>query len=176
MAIIASLPLAYAIQNFDRSMFRPLLLCFGTTGVVGMGYFAFVYVSQVYLSPGGSAVPLGYFIAGIIVSLVEYVPVTFLLEEVSFRGAVDSHIYHPGDPHFAVTAVYTSVLWGLWHLPFTYQPGTSLVGTVQLIVELVAFQGVVGYFLSVFWRRSGNLLVPGSVHAAIDSVRNGLAL
>jgi membrane protease YdiL (CAAX protease family) len=31
-----------------------------------------------------------------------------------------------------------------------------------------------GIFLSIYWRRSGNLAVPGVTHAVSDSVRNVL--
>jgi membrane protease YdiL (CAAX protease family) len=37
-------------------------------------------------------------------------------------------------------------------------------------------QVAVGPFLSLFWRRSGNLMVPGFAHALSDAVRNALGL
>jgi membrane protease YdiL (CAAX protease family) len=36
----------------------------------------------------------------------------------------------------------------------------------------VVYQTVVGTFLSIFWRRSGNLGVSATTHAVIDSMRN----
>jgi membrane protease YdiL (CAAX protease family) len=41
------------------------------------------------------------------------------------------------------------------------------------VIQLLVVQGLVGPFLSLFWRRSGNLMVPGFAHAVSDSVRNG---
>src|SRR5205085_12026032 len=49
-------------------------------------------------------------------SLARYFPVCFVLEEVAFRGALDAHVYHPGDRYAKRTAVAVSALWGLWHL------------------------------------------------------------
>jgi membrane protease YdiL (CAAX protease family) len=58
-----------------------------------------------------------------------------------------------------------SVLWGLWHYPIT--PHTS---AIEGVAEVLPLQVAVGPFLSLFWRRSGNLMV----HATINSFRNAL--
>jgi membrane protease YdiL (CAAX protease family) len=42
----------------------------------------------------------------------------------------------------------------------------------QHIAVLAIYQAVVGTFLSIFWRRSGNLGVSATTHAVIDSLRN----
>ena len=44
---------------------------------------------------------------------------------------------------------------------------------ISLFALVVAIQVAIGYFLSVFWRRTGNLFVTSAVHAVADSVRNG---
>jgi hypothetical protein len=48
---------------------------------------------------------------------------------VAFRGAIDSHVRHPGERHGLgstvygiVSAIVVSVLWGLWHLPIIPLP------------------------------------------------------
>src|ERR687886_102203 len=109
-------------------------------------------------------------------SLLLYVPALFLMEEVAFRGAIDSHVRHLGERHVGGSTVYgiasafvVSVLWGLWHYPVI--PHTSVI---QVLAQLLLLQVAVGPFLSLFWRRSGNLMVPGFVHATIDSIRNAL--
>ncbi|HME31959.1 MAG TPA: hypothetical protein VKG65_04330, partial [Terriglobales bacterium] len=43
-----------------------------------------------------------------------------------------------------------------------------------LIPQLLVVHCVIGVPFSIFWRRSGNLFVPGSTHALIDAVRNAL--
>jgi membrane protease YdiL (CAAX protease family) len=103
--------------------------------------------------------------------LAVYFPLTFVLEEVTFRGALDSHVHRPGEPRGWRSAVLVSVLWGLWHLPVS--GGMPLP---YLVLELVAWHTLVGVPLSLAWRRSGNLAGPAFAHAAIDAVRNGLML
>ncbi len=109
--------------------------------------------------------------------LLLYIPVVFMMEEVAFRGAIDSHVRHPGESHGVRSTVYgiasaivVSVLWGLWHIPVV--PHTSVIEVVSILPLEVAM----GPFLSLFWRRSGNLMVPGFVHATVDSLRNALGI
>ncbi len=73
----------------------------------------------------------------------------------------------PSTIYGIVSAILVSVLWGLWHHPIAPQ-----ASVVQLLVTQVAM----GPFLSLFWRRSGNLMVPEFAHALSDSVRNALGL
>jgi membrane protease YdiL (CAAX protease family) len=103
--------------------------------------------------------------------LALYFPLTFVLEEITFRGALDSHVHRAGEPGGWLTAVLVSVLWGLWHLPVS--GGLPLP---CLVLELVAWHTLVGVPLSLAWRRSGNLAGPALAHAAIDAVRNGMLL
>jgi membrane protease YdiL (CAAX protease family) len=116
-------------------------------------------------------------------SLLLYIPALFLMEEVAFRGAIDSHVYHPGESqgvesstiYAIVSAIMVSVLWGLWHVPIIPLPPEFAHASVIVHVALVApLEVIVGPFLSLFWRRSGNLMVPGFAHATMDSVRNAL--
>lgn len=104
-------------------------------------------------------------------SLLNYFPACFLLEEVSFRGALDSHLYQPGESRALQTAIAVSALWGLWHLP--------IVKTGNLparIAGLIFYHCLVGIPLSLWWRKSGNLVVPAFSHALIDAARNALML
>lgn len=174
VAIVGSIPLAYSLSNFARSMVRPLLLCLASAGVIGVGYFFVSFVTNVYYLKTTQPPSLIVFVLTCLFSLATYLPIVFMLEEVSFRGAFDSHIFHLGEGRSKLTALYVSLLWGAWHFPVTYVPTMGLSGGVVLLIQMLAYQGVVGFFLSVFWRKAGNLLVPGSVHAVIDSVRNGL--
>ena len=103
-------------------------------------------------------------------SLLLYVPISFVLEEVSFRGAFDSHLYHPGEPRQWTTALFVSALWGLWHIPVVVGRAPLL----PLIPQLLIVHCAVGVPFSIYWRRSGNLFVTGSTHALIDAVRNAL--
>jgi hypothetical protein len=176
VAILGSIPLAYAIHNFTKQMIRPLLLCLATAGSVVVGLDLTSYLWGVFEAHSMAPVTLGGFVIVWVVSMVQYLPVVFLLEEVWFRGAFDSHIYHLGEKYSNLIALYVSLLWGAWHFPIVYAASMGVAADIGLLMELLALQGVVGYFLSIYWRKSGNLLVPGSVHAFVDSVRNGLGL
>jgi len=176
VAILGTIPLAYAIHNFTRQMVRPLLLCLATAGSVTVGLDMTLYLFGVFEQHSLTPVTLGGFVIIWIVSMVQYLPIVFLLEEVWFRGAFDSHIYHLGEKYPNLTAIYVSLLWGAWHFPIVYTSSMGLNADIGVLMELLVLQGVVGSFLSIYWRKSGNLLVPGSVHAFADSVRNGLGL
>jgi membrane protease YdiL (CAAX protease family) len=170
---------AYALGQFGRETWRYLALCLATAGllgvllVIGPTMIATRYdVSTVH--PAGVSLGPDALIG--LESLVLYIPALFVMEEVAFRGAIDSHVRHLGERHGPGSSVYgigsallVSVLWGLWHYPII--PHASVV---QVVAQLFFLQVAVGPFLSLFWRRSGNLMVPGLVHAAIDSVRNAL--
>jgi len=58
-----------------------------------------------------------------------YLPICFLLEEVFFRGALDSFVHRTNDPLPWLSAGFISLLWGLWHLPTL---GTDKLATIAL--------------------------------------------
>jgi membrane protease YdiL (CAAX protease family) len=174
VAILGSIPLAYSLSSFSKATFRPLIMFFATAGAVGAGTFILRYWLNAYYYHSQTPVTVESFLIVAVVSLIEYVPVVFLLEEVWFRGAFDSHIYHIGERRSDLTSLYVSLIWGAWHFPITFLPSDGLLGGLELLGQLLVFQGVIGFFLSIYWRKSGNLLVPGSVHAFIDTVRNAL--
>jgi membrane protease YdiL (CAAX protease family) len=97
-------------------------------------------------------------------------PICFVVEEVAFRGILDSHIHHPQDSRPWLSAFSLSAMWGWWHLPIT--PASDF-GVALVMLPIV--HAMVGIPLSLFWRRSGNLFVPAAVHALIDAVRNAYA-
>jgi membrane protease YdiL (CAAX protease family) len=50
----------------------------------------------------------------------------------------------------------------------------AVYGVIALVgAALVLAQLVMGLILSWFWRRTGNLAMPATVHAVIDAVLNG---
>lgn len=100
-----------------------------------------------------------------------YFPVTFVLEEVAFRGALDAHVHHDGEGRGWQSALFVSALWGLWHLPIS----TGMPFPV-LVVVLLAVHCFIGVPLSFAWRRSRNLAGVAFAHSAIDAVRNALLL
>jgi len=97
--------------------------------------------------------------------------VTFVLEEVAFRGALDAHVHHAGEGRGWQSAVFVSALWALWHLPIS----TGMPFPI-LIVVLLAVHILIGVPLSFAWRRSQNFAGPAFAHSAIDAVRNAFLL
>ena len=167
-AILGAWAAAYALCYFRRETGLELLLCTATAGVVGSAIIAAVaFTRAASHEPAWSRVHTG------VVSLLQNVPVTFLLEEVWFRGVLDSHLHHPGEARGAQSAIYVSALWGLWHYPIL--PGPHSLGKLlPTLASLLLVHVSIGVLFSWSWRRSGNLFVPASVHALIDAVRNAL--
>jgi membrane protease YdiL (CAAX protease family) len=161
-SMIGAVGVAFALRRFNRTAIRSLLLCLVTAGVLGCGWMllaAFAQQHRLSLTPQRLQFAASQFLV--------LLPVCFVMEEVAFRGVLDSHIQHPQDSRPWLSALLLSAMWGWWHLPVV---PTSLLG-----IGLIAFpitHAILGIPLSLFWRRSGNLLVPAAVHALIDAVRN----
>lgn len=104
-------------------------------------------------------------------------PVTFIMEEVFFRGVLDTYLHRGEKGRGWLSAIYISALWGLWHLPILHAVYLPVVHWGQLflnVVSLLVFQIAIGVPLSLWWRSSGNLTVPGTTHALLDTLRNVL--
>ena len=104
-------------------------------------------------------------------SVATYVPVVFVLEEVFFRGAIDTYLHGSDSGQDRAFAVYGSALWGLWHLPVM-----SVALGALAIPYLIAIHTALGYVLVTAWRRTGNLAAPGIAHAVSDALRNAVAV
>jgi membrane protease YdiL (CAAX protease family) len=155
LAAIVGAGAAYALEQFRRETWRYLGLCLATAGllgvllIIGPLVLAARYDPATALATGGSLEPVALF--GI-EQLLLFIPVVFMMEEVAFRGAIDSHVRHPGERHGVgstvygvVSAIVVSVLWGLWHYPVTPLPHASVIEHVALVAYL---EVAVGPFLS----------------------------
>lgn len=158
---------AFAAFALRSSTLRAVLGSAALPVVVGSAGMAAFYGSA-HLVTGSPVDPL--VVAGTIAKYVAfYFPVTFVLEEVTFRGCLDSHV--DAGRSGRGSALFVSALWGLWHLPVAGGLPWPL-----LVLELLAWHILVGMPLSRAWRRSGNLAGPALAHSAIDAVRNALML
>lgn len=107
--------------------------------------------------------------------LVFYFAASFTLEEVAFRGALDSHVYPLGETNNRVqawgSALFVSIVWGLWHLPLAGEFGMGFLDflVIALFVEILE-----GIPLSFCWRQGGTLVLPAIAHALIDAYRDAL--
>jgi len=105
-----------------------------------------------------------------------FFPVCFVLEEVAFRGAIDSHLFQPSvEPKKRsawISALFVSFLWGIWHLPIVPIPhGTSVV---VVVISVAVVHTTIGVPLSFCWRRGGTLALPAAAHAFIDAYRDAV--
>jgi membrane protease YdiL (CAAX protease family) len=162
VVIAGAVPAAWALRQFVPRTRRYLLLCLGTAGVIGVFWLVGLdFLDDMFFHRAASEP--GFDLLVFVQYLFLYLPALFLIEEVVFRGVLDSHVQHEGEHHGILTAIYVSVLWGLWHYP---------IRGAEPVLALVLVMGTTGIFLSIYWRRSGNLGVSGGTHAFMDSVRN----
>jgi membrane protease YdiL (CAAX protease family) len=151
----------YAFGLFRREIWRYLFLCI----LLGAGYGVLITV----VVDGEKALTHPLVVNPdrdleiLITSFLHYIPTVFVFEEVVFRGALDSHLHHPGERHGGWTAAHISFLWCMWHAP--------LFGWDEFVNLLIAMLPM-GIVLSIYWRKSGNLGVSGTAHALNDSIRN----
>jgi membrane protease YdiL (CAAX protease family) len=167
-ALVGAIAAGYALVHLRRESLRPFLLCQLTAGTIGISLMIAVRLA---MRMAGTIPREPLPLVGLHDFLL-YFPVCFVLEEVSFRGALDSHLHHAGERFRFTSALLGSALWGVWHLPTLPAESQSL----QTALVLAVTHSLIGVPLAIYWRKSGNLAVPAFAHAMIDGVRNGLRL
>lgn len=161
--------IAYSVRAVRRATVRQLAVCVVIVCAISALLDIVNGLSTGHLRPaplGASLIRAGYW-------FLLYLPAVFVVEEVFFRGVLDSYLHRTDSGTGWLSATFVSALWGLWHLPIYFVAGgsASVVGTV---LGLLVVQIVIGIPLSLGWRRSGTLLVPGAAHALSDAIRNVL--
>lgn len=158
---------AYALRHFRRELIRPLLACLLiNTAIDAVTWAALIAMSEGTRSLGTAT--FGERVGGAVVSLLVFIPVVFAMEEVFFRGVLDPHLHRPEQGRGGPSALFVSMLWGLWHLPIVEE--TSMMSVAILLFIHVPF----GMVLSLYWRRTGTLVVPGLSHALSDALRDAI--
>jgi membrane protease YdiL (CAAX protease family) len=162
-----AIPAAYAIRHFRRTLIWPLLACLSINSVIdGLTWTALSvwHVGKIASGPEsiGDRIAIG------IIMLLTYIPVVFVMEEVSFRGVLDAHLHRPGEGRGWGSAFFVSALWGLWHLPIAGDISLEKIGVLLLV------HCPFGVVLSLYWRRTGTLVIPGASHAFSDALRDAL--
>jgi len=89
-AVAGALPAAFVFRRFDRATARAMLLCLGFPGSLGTCMMLVSAFGAHHLASRSLAKRL--LIWGDTILL--YLPILFVFEEVSFRGAFDSHLQH----------------------------------------------------------------------------------
>ena len=165
-AIVGAVGAVYAMRAMDRDAVRSTIRTTLITGTILVGMMvAFRLVS------GGFDGNLATAVATAVISVATYVPVVFVMEEVLFRGLLDTYLHAATPGPDRASALYGSALWGLWHLPVAF-----INLGILTIPYLVAVHTALGFFLVTSWRRTGNLAAPGIAHAVTDALRNAVAV
>lgn len=165
-AMVGAIGAVYALRVMDRDAVR---LTIRTTLITGAVLVAIMVAYR--LATGGFNGNLAAALTTTVISLLTYLPVVFVMEEVLFRGLIDTYLHGSTPGPDRASALYGSTLWGLWHLPVAF-----LALGVLTIPYLVVVHTTMGYFMVTAWRRTGNLAAPGVSHAVIDALRNAVAV
>ena len=162
-AIVGALGAGYSFSRLTKNTSRYLFLCLGISLLIRAAMYAAAFLQ----AKKGAHVD---YVQGI-ASLLTYIPIAFVVEEVVFRGMLDTYVHPAGKQHGPGTALFTSALWGLWHLPITNMGGMPLwIVPLALVVRHIIF----GVPFALFWRKSGNLVVPSFSHAVVDAIRDAI--
>jgi membrane protease YdiL (CAAX protease family) len=165
-AMVGAVGAVYAVRAMDRDAVRSTTRTTLITGAVLVGLMV-----AYRLATGGFNGNLAAAATTAVISLLTYLPVVFVMEEVLFRGLIDPYLHGSTPGPDRGSALYGSALWGLWHLPVAFLALGALT-----IPYLVIVHTTMGYFMATAWRRTGNLAVPGVSHAVIDALRNAVAV
>jgi membrane protease YdiL (CAAX protease family) len=165
-AMVGAVGAVYALRAIDRDAVRSTIRTTLITGAVLVGIMV-----AYRLATGGFHGHLAAALTTTVISLLTYLPVVFVVEEVLFRGLIDTYLHGSTPGPDRASVLYGSALWGLWHLPVAF-----LALGVLTIPYLVIVHTTIGYFLVTAWRRTGNLAAPGVSHAVIDALRNAVAV
>ncbi len=161
-AILGAFGAGYCYSHFTKKTAKEFLLCFGLIIPVRISFYFFPFLFATHKFNPDYLRGIG--------SLLTYIPVAFVVEEVVFRGMLDTYLHPSKKTNGLWSALFISCMWGLWHLPLSIQGDRSiwLVAVSAMTISLW------GFVLSLFWRRTGNLAVPGFAHAFADAVRDSL--
>jgi hypothetical protein len=160
---------AFALRNQRAAAARGALPAFGMSLVLGS-----IVMASAALANGRSAgVPPGR-VFFLLKEFLLFFPVCFVLEEVAFRGAFDSHVFDATSENRArpawISAIFVSALWGAWHLPVLPVSGLSML--MQALPALICVHAVLGTCFSFCWRRGGTLALPAAAHALLYAYRD----
>jgi membrane protease YdiL (CAAX protease family) len=168
-ALLGAVAAGYSLSRWTKKTTPSFFLCLLIAGGLGIIMFVGVAFAKAYVQHQSIHPDM---MTGIR-SMLNYFPVCFVIEEVVFRGLLDSHVHRPGDARGILSAAFVSALWGLWHAPVVIQK-IKADDIPTAIASLVIVHTILGVPLSLYFRKSGNLAVTSFTHALIDSVRNAL--
>jgi hypothetical protein len=170
-AVVGGIAAGIILRSQPMSALRRALPVFGAALLIGFAIMALAAILN-----GGSPLLALNDMPAVFKDILLYFAVTFVLEEVAFRGGLDSHVHPFGVRNSGArawgSALFVSVIWGLWHLPPEMVAGGQTFGEL-LAIDLFV-HSLVGVPLSFTWRQSGTLVLPALAHALIDAYRNAV--
>ena len=164
--MVGAVGAVYALRAMDRAAVQTTIRTTLITGAVLVGIMV-----AYRLATGGFNGNLAAAITTTVISVLTYLPVVFVMEEVLFRGLIDTYLHGSTPGPDRASALYGSALWGIWHLPVAF-----IALGILTIPYLVVVHTIFGYFFVTSWRQTGNLAAPGTAHAVIDALRNAVAV
>jgi Type II CAAX prenyl endopeptidase Rce1-like len=165
-ALAGALGVAYALKSWHREALRAAL----GFAALALACGIFTMAGAAWTTGRSPWIALAR-LPGFAEDLLLYLPVSFVIEEVAFRGALDRYVGgsgFTGNRAFA-TAAISGALWGLWHWPIVPEPLHAAV-----VVQLLAVHVPIGVFLALSWRAGGTLFLPALAHALVDAYRNAV--
>jgi len=168
LAIIGAFGAAYALRAWNAQIFKALRGSMLWAGSIGIALLVLTAVARGGLTRLPEPMPLGSVIE-FGVSFVQYVAVSFVMEEVFFRGALDAYVNNGEDDQ--VSATFVAALWGLLHLPISFAAAGFGASRGCWGVHIA-----VGVPLALWFRKGRNLAVPAITHSFINAVRNAAGL
>lgn len=168
-AVFGALGAAFCVQRTPLVCLRKGLWSFFAACAIGVAMIvlaAFAAGKPLLQLPGLEKAPL------LVQQFLLYFAVCFCLEEVVFRGLLDTHVQPQATSGNRAwpSAIAVSVLWGLWHLPIV--PFPSPLAVLIAVPFVCVVHVLIGVPLSFCWRSTGSLLLPCAAHALIDAFRN----
>ena len=153
LLIIGGVGVAFALRQQRADEFKQALPSFAVAVLIG----SLLVLTLKRPLPLHPSLPLV-----LLKDSVRLLPVTFICDEVVFRGLLDSYVAPSSASRSQawISAIFISVLWGFWHAWHT-----------RVFLDF-ALTFAFGVPLSFCWRKSGTLLLPGVAHALIDAVRD----
>jgi hypothetical protein len=142
-----------------------------TIAITMLSYIFMFSLAALVAHGGRLALPAASELGNALVQAVVYFDVSFVLEEVVFRGILDPYILggERGTNAAWASAIVGSALWGLWHVPVALAPGAADLPT---LLRLVLFHVGLGAMLCFVARIAGTLAPSAAVHGLADAFRN----
>jgi membrane protease YdiL (CAAX protease family) len=166
-AVAGALGAAFCLERTPVARLRKGMRSFLAACVLGV-----IIIGLAALAGGKSPLPTLEQVPLLLQQFLLYFAVCFSLEEVVFRGLLDTHLQPQPVSGLRAwpSALAVSFLWGLWHLPLV--PFPNLLAVLLAAPFICIVHVLIGVPLSFCWRSTGSLLLPCAAHALIDAIRN----